>query len=144
MTKDSVLNAHRDIFYRALLTRDWDTLSELYADDYRLVRSNGAVLTKDEVLTDLKTGGLVFISIDLTRELLQVDGSLAVLTGESRTIVERRGNASESRFRLVAVYVEVEGVIRLLYFQSTDLPSDYPSDNSKSIEAIEKSSPIDL
>ena len=144
MTKDSVLKTHCGIFYKALLTRDWDALAALYADAYCLVRSNGAVLTKEAVVTDLKTGGLNFISIDLTKEQLQLEGSLAILTGESRTIVERWGIASESRFRFVAVYVEVEGNIRLLYFQSTDLPPVDHAVKVKSIDAMERLTPYEI
>ena len=123
MNQDTVLKTHRDIFYRALLHQDWGSLAELYADDYTLVRSNGIALTKEEVLTDLRTGNLVFKSIELMNEHVRLVGSGAILTGESRTIAERDGVASESHLRLVAVYVETEGNLRLLYFQSTDIPA---------------------
>lgn len=123
MNQDTVLKTHRDIFYRALLHQDWGSLAELYADDYTLVRSNGIALTKEEVLTDLRTGNLVFNSIELMEEHVRLVGSVAILTGESRTIAERDGVASESHLRLVAVYVETEGNLRLLYFQSTDIPA---------------------
>jgi hypothetical protein len=49
MTEESVLQTHRGIFYQALLTQDWDSLSALYADEYTLVRSNGTVLSKEIV-----------------------------------------------------------------------------------------------
>ena len=123
MNHDTVLKTHRDIFYKALLHQDWDSLAELYADDYTLVRSNGTALTKEEVLTDLRTGNLVFNSIELMEEHVRLVGSVAILTGESRTIAERDGVASESHFRLVAVYVETDGNLHLLYFQSTDIPA---------------------
>jgi hypothetical protein len=38
MTSELVLQTHRDVFYRALLERDWEALSDLYAGDYMLVR----------------------------------------------------------------------------------------------------------
>ena len=123
MNQTTLLKTHRDIFYRALLHRDWGSLAELYADDYILVRSNGTVLTKKEVLTDLRTGDLVFKSIELMNEHVRFVGSVAILTGESRTIAELDGVASESHFRLVAIYVEREADLRLLYFQSTDIPA---------------------
>ena len=94
----------------------------MYADDYTLVRSNGTALTKEEVLTDLRTGDLVFKSVELMNARVRLVGSVAILTGDSRTIAEREGVSFESRFRLVAVYVETEGDLRLLYFQSTDIP----------------------
>jgi ketosteroid isomerase-like protein len=120
---DTVLKTHRDIFYKALLQQDWASLANLYADDYTLVRSNGTALTKEEVLTDLRKADLVFKSIELMNERVRLVGSVAILTGESRTIAEREGVAFEARFRLVAVYVEAERGLRLLHFQSTDIPA---------------------
>jgi ketosteroid isomerase-like protein len=122
LNHDTVLKTHRDIFYKALLHQDWDSLAELYADDYTLVRSNGTALTREDVLTDLRTGDLDFKSIELLNEHVRLVGSVAILTGDSRTIAERDGVASNSHFRLVAVYVETEEKLRLLYFQSTDIP----------------------
>jgi len=123
LNQDTVLKIHRDIFYKALLHQDWDSLFELYAEDYTLVRSNGTALTKEEVLTDLSAGDLVFKSIELMNEHVRLVGSVAILTGDSRAITERNGVASESHFRLVAVYVETNGNLHLLYFQSTDIPA---------------------
>jgi hypothetical protein len=122
MTPASVLRTHQELFYQSLLHQDWSALASLYADDYNLVRSNGTSLSKEEVLNDLQVGDLVFRSISLMNERVRVVGSVAVLTGESQTIAERRGIMFESHFRLIAVYVEVEGNVRLLHFQSTDIP----------------------
>jgi hypothetical protein len=47
MTSDTILRTHRDVFYRALLHREWNVLADLYADDYSLVRLNGTVLSKE-------------------------------------------------------------------------------------------------
>ena len=123
MNQEIVLKTHRDIFYQALLHQDWSSLADLYADDYTLVRSNGTALTKQEVLTDLETGDLACASIELTNERVRLIGPVAILTGDSRTIAERAGVIFESCFRLVAVYVETEEGLRLLHFQSTDIPA---------------------
>ena len=123
MTAETVLQTHNLVFYQALLDQDWISLAELYADDYSLVRSNGSVLSKEEVLTDLQSGDLVFRSIKLTNALVRLIGSVALLTGDSQTIAERGCVEFVSHFRLVAVYVEDEGRIRLLHFQSTDIPA---------------------
>ena len=132
MNEDTVLKTHRDIFYQALLHQDWVALAELYADEYTLVRSNGTALSKEEVLTDLKTGDLVLRSIELLNERVRLVGSVAILTGDSRTIAEREGVQPESNFRLVAVYVEEKGNMRLLHFQSTDLPATDKAELSSS------------
>ena len=121
MTPEQVLRTHREVFYRALLERDWDRLANLYANDYTLVRSDGSVLTKSEVLDDLRTQNLVFESIELTDEKVRIIDSVAILTGQSRTRSRQAGTLMESWFRLVAVYAEVPIGLELLHFQSTAL-----------------------
>jgi hypothetical protein len=121
MTCELVLRTHRDVFYRALLDRDWDALAILYADEYMLVRSDGSVLTKDEVLADLRAQNLSFESIENSDEKLRIIDSVAVLTGQSRTRSRHAGTLVESCFRFIALYEEAPGGLELLHFQSTPL-----------------------
>jgi hypothetical protein len=121
MTRELVLTTHRDVFYRALLERKWDTLATLYADEYMLVRSDGSVLSKDEVLADLRAQNRSFESIELSDENLRIIDSVAILTGQSRTRSRHAGTLVESWFRLIAVYVETPSDLKLLHFQSTPL-----------------------
>ena len=121
MTRELVLATHREVFYRALLESNWDALARLYADDYMLVRSDGSVLTKEEVLADLRAQNLSFESIELTDERVRVIESAAILTGKSRTRSRHAGGLVESCFRLIAVYTEAPHGLELLYFQSTPL-----------------------
>jgi ketosteroid isomerase-like protein len=65
MTVQDVVRTHTDGFNRALTMHDLDALSAIYADDYMLVRPDGSVLGKEEVLRDLKAGGLRFTSIEI-------------------------------------------------------------------------------
>ena len=118
-----VLRTHVETFQVALKARDLDTLSSLYSDDYMLVRPDGSVLSRDEVLRDLRTGGLTFESIDLTDARVRVHGDVAVLTGESRTVTSRNGKQTTAHVRLVAVYALAAGRIRLVHFQSVALPN---------------------
>ena len=92
MNQDTALKTHRDIFYEALLHQDWPSLAELYADDYILVRSTGTALTKEEVLTDLRTGDLDFKSIELMNEHVRLVGSVA----SSPVTAERSQNVTVS------------------------------------------------
>ena len=55
MTEAEVVRTHVDLFNGALKSRDWDELAAIYSDDYMLVRPDGSVLSKEEVLTDLES-----------------------------------------------------------------------------------------
>lgn len=124
MTAEEVLRVHRDIFYRSLIDQDFDALAVLYANDYMLVRSDGSVLNKESVLRDLMGQGLTFTSIELVGEEVRIYGETAIVTGESRTLARRDSEQLASRFRLVAVYTSQAEMVRLVHFQSTELPTE--------------------
>jgi ketosteroid isomerase-like protein len=121
MTAGEILSIHTNIFNRALKEQDYAALEGLYAGDYMLVRPDGSVLNKQEVLQDLRGGGLRFRSIELSRTEVRMYGSTAVLTAESHAVSSRNGMESRSHFRLIAVYVQQGQSIALVHFQSTFL-----------------------
>ncbi len=127
MTQQEILSTQRGVFYPALIDRDWDALSALYADDYTLMRSDGTTLGKAEVLAELKLGTLRFKSIQLRNEQIRLIDSVGLLTGESTAVVERGGVESQSHFCLTAVYVQNGAAIHLLHFQSTDVKTNASS-----------------
>jgi len=122
MTTQEVLTTHRQVFYGALLKLDLSALSNLYSEDYVLVRPDGSVLNKAEVLSDLREGGLTFTSIELLSEQVRLFGEVAILTGESRAITVRNGSDSSAHFRLIAVYTSTSEGLKLVHFQSTAIP----------------------
>jgi hypothetical protein len=103
MTAEEILSIHMDVFNRALKEQDYAALEGLYAGDYMLVRPDGSVLNKQEVLQDLRSGGLRFHSIELGQTEVRMYGSTAVLTAESQAVSSRHGMESRSHFRLIAV-----------------------------------------
>jgi ketosteroid isomerase-like protein len=123
MTVEDVIQTHTEGFNRALTTGDLDTLSAIYADDYMLVRPDGSVLGKEDVLRDLAAGGLRFTSIELANVSVRIYGQTALLTGDSRTVASRNGAEVSARIRLLAVYVHDRSRLRLAHFQSVLLPA---------------------
>ena len=121
MTAEEILSIHTDTFNRALKEQDYIALEWLYADDYMLVRPDGSVLNKQEVLQDLRSGGLRFHSIELGQTEVRMYGSTAVLTAESQAVSSRHGMESRSHSRLIAVHVQQGQSIKLVHFQSTVL-----------------------
>ena len=115
---------HRNTFYRSLINQDYDELTDLYADEYMLVRLYGSALSKEAVPHDLKLGGLTFKSIELVGEEVRIYGETAIVTGESRTLVYRNGEELSSRFRLVAFYSRQAETLKLVHFQSTALSTE--------------------
>jgi hypothetical protein len=65
MTAEEIFEYPHAHFHRALKEQDYAALEGLYASDYMLVRPDGSVLNKQELLQDLRSGGLRFHSIEL-------------------------------------------------------------------------------
>jgi hypothetical protein len=101
--------------------QDYDTLERIYSERYMLVRPDGSVLNKQQVLKDLREQGLRFHSIELKDAVVRTFGSVGILTAESTALSSRNGKESCTRFRLVAVYAQESDAIRLVHFQSTML-----------------------
>jgi ketosteroid isomerase-like protein len=119
MTAEQVVQLHSEGFNRALIQQDYDALEGIYAEMYMLVRPDGSVLNKQQVLKDLREQGLRIHSIELEDVVVRVVGSAAILTAASKTISSRNGKESQAHFRLVAVYGQEDDAIRLVHFQST-------------------------
>jgi ketosteroid isomerase-like protein len=119
MTAAQVLQVHTEGFNRALTQQDYGALEGIYSEMYMLVRPDGSVLNKQQVLKDLREQGLRIHSIELEDAAVRVVGSVAILTAASKTVQSRNGKESQSHFRLVAVYAQEGGAIRLIHFQST-------------------------
>ena len=121
MTEAEVLRTHIDLFNGALKSRDWDQLAAIYSDDYMLVRPDGSVLSKEEVLADLRTGRLAFKAIEIADVKVRIYGDTAILTAASRAVTSRHGKEAKSHMRIVAIYVTDESRPRLAHFQSVSL-----------------------
>ena len=124
ITTQEVHSTHHDDFYGALRNNDLDKLSRIYADDYMLVRPDGSVFSKAQILIDLKTHAMSFRSIELTNEQIRTYGSVGILTGNSKITTVRDGKESQTAFRLVAVYCKQNHSIQLVHFQSSPLPDE--------------------
>ena len=122
ITTEEVSSAHRDDFYGALRKNDLEKLSQIYSDDYMLVRPDGSTLSKAQILDDLKIHAMRFSSIELTNEKIRIYGSVGILTGDSKITAVRDGKESQTSFRLVAVYYKKNNRIELVHFQSSPLP----------------------
>jgi predicted SnoaL-like aldol condensation-catalyzing enzyme/ketosteroid isomerase-like protein len=123
LTSEEVSRTHREGFYGALRKNDLEKLSQIYSDDYMLVRPDGSALSKAQILDDLKSHAMSFNSIELTNEKIRVYGPVGVLTGDSRITTVRDGRESKTGFRLVAVYHKHSDRIELVHFQSSPLPA---------------------
>jgi uncharacterized protein (DUF302 family)/ketosteroid isomerase-like protein len=124
MTSEEVLQIHVEGFNRALEQQDYASLEAIYSDRYMLVRSDGSVLNKQQVLRNLREGGLTFHTVELEGPEVRILGSAGLLTATCKTVSSRNGKRAQAYIRLVAVYAQEADEIRLVHFQSNTLPEE--------------------
>ena len=123
MTAEDVLRLHTDGFNRALLHQDYAALEAIYSERYMLVRPDGSVLNKEQVLKDLREQGLTFHRIDLEDPVIRVFGSAAILTAQSKTTSSRKGRVQMRTSGSLRCNAKEGDVTRLVHFQSTMVPA---------------------
>jgi ketosteroid isomerase-like protein len=121
ITAEEVSRTHNEDFYGALRRNDLEKLSQIYSDDYMLVRPDGRAFSKAQILDDLKTHSMNFRSIELRNEKIRIYGAVGILAGDSQIVTVRDGIESKSEFRLVAVYSKRGDRVELVHFQSSPL-----------------------
>ena len=124
MTAEEVLRLHTEGFNRALQQHDFAALEAIYSDRYMLVRPDGTVLNKEQVLKDLIEHEIAFHPIELNGVVIRLLGSAAILTAETTLLCSRDGKHAFRHIRLVAVYAQEADAIRLVHFQATEISTD--------------------
>ena len=106
----------------ALLAGDHATLSELTADDYTHIETNGGLRNKAEFLKFVAGGDVRFLRWIIDENVIRVFGDVAVLTGRYRNIVRTAaGEQPEKRARHLRVWVRRDGAWRNVAHQATRL-----------------------
>ena len=123
MTPEEVLR-NMEGFILALQQHDFAALGAIYSDRYMLVRPDGTVLNKEQVLKDLIEHKMAFHPIELKAAAVRLLGSVAILTAETTMLSSRDGKHTFRHVRLVAVFVQELEATRLIHFQTTEISKD--------------------
>jgi ketosteroid isomerase-like protein len=120
ISKDEV-RAFYEEFLQALKAGDIAPLEQIYADDYLLVRPNGDILNKKQILADLRQHSMRFTSLEVNDVLIRAKGSVGILTADVRSVAIRDGVEIKTNARQVAVVSKENGRITISHFQSTNV-----------------------
>ncbi len=89
---------------RALIAADINELSRIFADDYIQYDALGEPHTKQDVIDNLKTGVIRYLSMTSTgRRIRLLSGAVAIVHGSEEDDVEQGGQ----RFPVRYVYMDV-------------------------------------
>jgi ketosteroid isomerase-like protein len=100
------------------VSRDFDALAALLADDMVYTHSNGKLDTKKSLIDALKSGSTVYQSIEPSGvEAIDV-GDVVILTGAADIHV----NSNHLRLRFTDVYANRNGAWQMVAWHSARLP----------------------
>ena len=89
---------------RALIAADLAALSRIFADDYIQYDESGEAHTREEVLNNLKSGAIRYLSMVSTgRRIRLLSADVAIVHGSEEDDVEQGGR----RFPVSYVYMDV-------------------------------------
>ena len=110
LREDELLNDEQEILRlfedgdRALIAGDVEELSRIFADDYVQCDESGDVSTKAEVIENIKSGNIRYVSMASTgRRIRVLRDDVAIVHGSEDDVVEQGGR----RFPVLYVYMDV-------------------------------------
>jgi ketosteroid isomerase-like protein len=106
--QDEVMKAE-EARNQALPKGDVAALEQIYADDLVYTNATGALLTKQQHLSELKGRSLHFTSFKHDDVQVTVHGNTGIVTGISTSGVEYKGTVSNSPRRFLNVYSKQDG-----------------------------------
>lgn len=86
-----------------MIHKNLDSLNALLDENIKYIHSNGWIQTKQEIITDFKTGKLILKQVDVTESEVRLYNNTAILTGKGMFT----GTINDKEFSLNLFYTEV-------------------------------------
>jgi hypothetical protein len=106
----------------AVVHRDIHLLDTMTASDSVRILATGAVETKSQLLSELKSGDLTYDSINVDDLSVKLYGNTVVVTGISEFRGQRKGTPFRGRCRFSRVWLRSGSGWQEILFQLTALP----------------------
>ena len=95
------------------------TLNRIYANDYVLITAEGVVRSKQDQISELKSGKLRFAPLKPMERTVRLFGDVALVTSRDPAGIVRNGQEIGGDLRMVRVYVQRSGRWQLVSAQAT-------------------------
>lgn len=118
MENEASLTADRE-FFVALVSREFNTLEQILADDFVLIDLSGAVVPKAAFLDSLRSGDLQFEAIQPEDISVHVYGRTALVRGRTAMQGSFKGSPFAFNSRYTHTYFDQEARWRMVSAQGT-------------------------
>jgi ketosteroid isomerase-like protein len=104
----------------AMLKGNSTALDSLLADDYTAITSQGAIQTKEQAISSLRSGSLQLTGLTISDRKVRIYGSTAVVTSMAELTGSRKDEQLNGRYRYTRVYVRNEaGQWKIVSFEAS-------------------------
>jgi ketosteroid isomerase-like protein len=104
----------------AMLKGDGAALENLLADDYTGITAKGAIQTKEQAISNLRSGTLQFTSLNISDRKVRIYGSTAVVTSAAELTGGKKDPDITGRYRYTRVYVRnLAGQWKIVSFEAS-------------------------
>jgi len=95
---------------RALIAADQAALAHIFADDYIQYDESGKASTKEDILNNLKSGAIRYLSMTSTsRRIRMLKDDVAIVHGSEDDEVEQAGRRFQVRYVYTDIVMKREG-----------------------------------
>lgn len=104
----------------AILHRNVQVMDTLLADDYIGISANGMLQSKEQTLTNLRSGMLHFDMLELSDRKVRFYGQTALVTSKAEVKGNRADGEISGSYRYTRVYVrDAKGAWRIVSFEAS-------------------------
>ena len=106
--KQAIMQLGQD-WTTALTKGDWATMDRIVASDWVLIDPTGTIVTRAEIIGDLRSGALKFQSMTPRDVQVRIYGDTAVVSGRSVDRGTYKGTDISGEYRFTDVFVKRDG-----------------------------------
>jgi ketosteroid isomerase-like protein len=104
----------------AVLKSDGNALGNLLADDYTGITAKGAIQTKEQAITAMRSGAWQLSSLNISDHKVRIYGTTAVVTSVAELVSKGKDPSINGRYRYTRVYVRnPAGLWKIVSFEAS-------------------------
>ena len=106
----------------AMLQRNSTALEALLADDYTAITATGAIQTKEQAVSNLRTGAVLITGLTVSDRKVRIYGTTALVTSAAELVGSKGAMALTGRYRYTRVYVRNgQGEWKIVSFEASKI-----------------------
>lgn len=118
------IQAIEEQWHKALERVDVDWLDRLLSDDWTITNGSGQMISKSELLSDLRSGGIRYESSTPSEIKIRLHGNTAVVTKVSTDKTSYSGQPGGGRAQMTDVFAKEHGQWHCIASHASRLPSE--------------------